>query len=60
MRTERALEQAILDRFFEQLAAREDFPPSVVARLAQLRKGGTLQAVDEIIRALKEGTTQND
>jgi hypothetical protein len=38
MHIETPLEQAILDRFFEQLAGREDFPPSVLQRLLHLRQ----------------------
>jgi hypothetical protein len=59
MHEEKALEQGILDRFFQKLAASDDFPPSVLARLVQLRNEGTLQTTSEILRAFEEETSQN-
>jgi hypothetical protein len=59
MRTEKPLEQEIVDRFFKKLAESEDFPPEVLERLLRLRREDSLRNGEKVLQALSDGENSN-
>lgn len=59
MRDEKPLEQTILDRFFEELNKRTDFPPSIVERLLELRQKGSRRSATNMLEVLKGKAKSN-
>jgi len=59
MRSEKPLEQEILDRFFKKLTEREDFPQEMLAQLLQLRREDSLRNGQKVLQALKRDEKSN-
>ncbi len=60
MKTERSIDDQILDRLMEKLKADEQISADVIAQLEKLRRQGQLNETEKVLRAYHQEAASHD